>query len=119
MHTTDQAGTQPTRTRDSTHANPGLDPREPGTRPARRSDGSAPDVRRDVDDGTDLGPLLLVGEDVALLRGGEAALRAERELLERDEGARVVDAVLDRVRVLEGAVLGGQQAEHDRLVAPG
>ena len=46
----------------------------------------------------------------------EAALRAERELIERQVAARVVDAPLQRDRPAPVGVLGRHQAEHRDLV---
>src|SRR5262249_26314839 len=66
-----------------------------------------------------LGPLLLLGEDVALLGRGEAALRAKRELLKRRELRRLVDAAFDSVLALERAALRGDDADHDDLLALG
>src|SRR5690606_28559804 len=80
---------------------------------------SAPDVVRDRDDLADLRPLLILGEHIALLGRGEAALRAQRQLIEADEDGSLVDALLDAADVLELAGLGGDQPEHDGLVAFG
>ena len=46
--------------------------------------GAAPDLLGDLDDHAQLGPLLVLGERVALLGRGEAALRREAELVEVD-----------------------------------
>src|SRR6266508_5428923 len=59
----------------------------------RRS--SVPDLPGGLDDQAQLGDLLVVAEHVALDGGGEAALRREAELLERDELGGVVDAPLE------------------------
>src|SRR5262245_6024467 len=78
-----------------------------------------PHLFGDLDHFTHLGPLLRLGEHVAFLGRGEAALRAERELLERRELCRLVDAALDQVLGLQRAALGGDDADHDDLVALG
>src|SRR5690606_36029928 len=78
---------------------------------------SLPDVGGDLDDLAHLRPLLVVREDVALLRRREAALRAQRELIERGELGRLVDPALDVVRPLEVAGLRRDEPEHDDLVA--
>ena len=53
---------------------------------------SAPDAGGGVDDVGELGPLLILGEGVALDGAGEAALRAEAELVERRVLGGLVDA---------------------------
>ena len=78
-----------------------------------------PHLMRDLDDLAELRPLRLLGEDVALLGGGEAALRGEAELVERREFGRLVDAALDVVFPLERPGLRGDQAEDDAFVALG
>src|SRR5215467_3944656 len=55
---------------------------------------SAPDLVGERDDLGELGPLLVGGEQVALFRAGEAALRAKRELVKRKELRRLVDPAL-------------------------
>src|SRR5687768_11055116 len=86
-----------------------------------RNTGSSPSPHliRDLHDFAHLGPLLLLGEDVALLGRGEAALRAECELLHRREFRRLVDPALDDVLALERAALRGDDADHDDLLALG
>ena len=63
-------------------------------------------------------PLLLFGEDVALLGRGEAALRRQRELVERRELRGLVEPPLDVVLLLQRAALGGDEADHDDLACP-
>src|SRR2546429_1170800 len=75
----------------------------------------SPHLLGDLDDHAQLLPLLLLGEHVAALGGGETALRRERELLEVDEFRRLVDAALDRVLAFELAGLRGDEAEHHGL----
>ena len=50
----------------------------------------APNLVRDFDGEAELGPLLLLGQDVAFLGGSKAALRRYRELVERREFARLL-----------------------------
>src|SRR3954463_13217949 len=83
--------------------------------PARRS--LFPHLVGELLDHAKLRPLLLLGEDVALLGGGEAALRREAELLQRSELGGLVDPPLDVVLLLERAALGGDEPEHHGLVA--
>ena len=53
---------------------------------------SLPDGFRDLLDEAQFVPLLLLRQEVSLLGRGEAALRAEAELIERDVLRRLVDA---------------------------
>ena len=53
---------------------------------------SLPDGFRDLLDKAQFVPLLLLRQEVSLLGRGEAALRAEAELIERDVLRRLVDA---------------------------
>ncbi len=59
----------------------------------------------------ELVPLLLLGEVVALLGRGEAALRRQAELVGVDEPGRVLDPPLELVLALQLAALGGDQPE--------
>ena len=68
-----------------------------------------------VDDEAQLGPLLVLGQGVALDRAGEAALRAQAQPVERDVGGRLVDAPGELVGRLQLGPLAGDQAEHDLL----
>ena len=70
----------------------------------RRRRRSAPHLARRLDDLAQLRPLRLLGEDVALLGRRKAALRRERELLQRSEFRRFVDAALDVVLLFQRAV---------------
>src|SRR5581483_11757144 len=72
---------------------------------------------RELDDHGELRPLLLLGEDVPLFGRREAALRRQAELLHGDEFRRLADAALEIVLLLELAELGGDEAEHDLLIA--
>src|SRR5262249_57684565 len=76
---------------------------------------SSPHLIRHLHDPPQLRPLLVLGQDIAFLARGEAALRREAELLERDEFRRLVDAALDRVLGFERPALGGNEAEHHQL----
>src|ERR1044072_6294938 len=71
--------------------------REGTVRLGRRSDSVAPDLVGDLDDETELGHFLVVGQVVALLRRGEPALRRQAELVERDVAGGFVDAALEIV----------------------
>src|SRR5215212_8606184 len=64
-----------------------------------------------------LGPLLFLGQDVAFLGRGEAALRRHRELLERREFCGLHQPPLDVFLFLELTELRGDDADHDHLVA--
>src|ERR1700689_5815686 len=75
----------------------------------------APDLGGGVDDQGELVPLLLLGEVVALLGRGEAALGRQAELVEVGVLGGLVDAALDEVLGLELAALAGDDAEHDPL----
>src|SRR5262245_19563657 len=76
----------------------------------------APDLARDLDDAGKLGALhLLAHADMLGRAGREAALRAERELLELDEAARLLDAALELLGALELRRFGGDQAQHHDL----
>src|SRR4029078_9932249 len=83
--------------------------------PAKRS--LFPHLVSELLDHAKLRPLLLLGEDVALLGGGEAALRGETELLQRSELGGLVDPPLDVVLLLERTALGSDEPEHHGLVA--
>src|SRR5262245_39675479 len=62
-----------------------------------------------------LRPLLVLGERVAFLARGKAALRAEAELIEIDELARLLDAPLDPVLGFELSGLRRHQPQHHGL----
>src|SRR5262245_22501959 len=80
---------------------------------------SPPDFAGDVCDHPQFRPLLVLGQDIAFLGGGKAALRRETELLERSKFARFVDTAFYVVLLLERAALGGDETEHHDLVAFG
>src|SRR5436190_18114399 len=75
----------------------------------------APHLVGHLDDPPQLGPLLILGEQIALLGGGKAALAGDAELLERGVFHRLLDAALEIVLALELAALGGDDTEHDEL----
>src|SRR5438874_10066627 len=83
----------------------------------RSIDESAPHLLRKLHDHPQLRPLLVFGQNVALLGRGEAALRGEAELLARRKLRGLVDAALDVVLLLQRAAFGGDEAEHHGLVA--
>ena len=66
-----------------------------------------------------LRPLLVLGQHIAFLGRGKAALRGHRELIERGEFRGLVDAALDVVLLFERPELGADEAEHHDLVAFG
>src|SRR4029450_3438673 len=78
---------------------------------------SSPDLVGEFDDHAQFRPFLLLGQDIAFLGRGEAALRRQAELLERSEFARFLDAALDGVLLLERAALGGDGAQTNALLA--
>src|SRR6266702_3602982 len=86
--------------------------------PYERAVASPPNFARDFGDEAELGFLFLDAERVAVDGRGEAALRAEAQLLERDVFGRLVDPALQRVLGFERRALGRDEAEHDLLVAP-
>src|SRR5713226_4480503 len=91
----------------------------PGARQRSRERSLAPNVLGELDHLAHFGPLLFFGQNVAFFGRGKAALRAERELFERREFRRLVDAALDRVLALQRAALRGDDPDHDVLVALG
>jgi hypothetical protein len=71
----------------------------------------------ELHDHSKLRPLLVLGQHVAFLGRGKAALRRQAELIEGDVFGRLVDAALDVVLVLELAELRRNQPEHDLFLA--
>src|SRR6187399_1776637 len=61
----------------------------------------APHFLRQVHDHLHLGPLGVLGQHVAFLGGGKAALRREAELVERDELLSLLDAGLNVLFLLQ------------------
>src|SRR5581483_9905874 len=76
----------------------------------------APDERCGSGDGCELRPLVVAAERVAEDRGAEAALRREREPLERHDARRILDARRQLVRRLLPGRLRRDEPEHDDLV---
>src|SRR4029450_5419990 len=76
---------------------------------------SAPHLFGELHDHAQLRPLLLLGQEIALLGRGEAALRRERELIDIDVFRRLLDPPLELIAALELAGLGGDEPEHDGL----
>src|SRR5262245_24311502 len=75
-----------------------------------------PDFPRGLDDELQLLPLLVFRQQVALEGRGEAALRAEGEVLERHIAARFIDSTQKRVLRLELGHFAADQTENDTLV---
>src|SRR4051812_41770959 len=84
----------------------------PATMPAISA---TPNLFRQIHDHPQLGPLLVLGERIAFLGGGETALRRERELFDVDELRRFLDPAQQHVAAFELAALGGDEAEHHGL----
>src|SRR6202158_3568798 len=82
-------------------------------------DFSSPHFLAELDDHAELRPLLVLGQNIALLGRRKAALRREAELIEADVFGRFLDPPLDVVLGLERAGLRGHEAEHHDLVAFG
>src|SRR5579864_1599360 len=72
----------------------------------------SPDFLCDLADHLELGPLLVLGEDIAFLGRGEAALRRQAKLLEIGEFGGFLDAALDGVFGFQRPSLGRHQAQH-------
>src|SRR3954471_2864487 len=75
----------------------------------------APDLGRKRDDQAQLGELIRFGQEIAGLGAGEAALRAESELVERQMALRLLESALEFVLRFEIRALGGDEPEHDSL----
>src|SRR5690349_2086427 len=78
---------------------------------------SAPDLACGLDDKLELAPLIILGELVAADRRGEAALRRQRQPLQRDIFRRLIDPALQRVLALQRRLLAGDETEDGHLVA--
>ncbi|CDN44821.1 hypothetical protein BN871_FQ_00030 [Paenibacillus sp. P22] len=72
-----------------------------------------PNLIRDLLDQRQLAPLLLLGQDIALFRGGEAALRAQADPVDVDVLPGFPDALENGFLILELAVFGREQPQHD------
>src|SRR6185312_6036134 len=85
------------------------------TQGARASSPSLPDAARRLDHDLELALLVVGADEIADDVRGEAALRADCQLLERDVPGRLVDALSQLVDLLDFRHLGGDEAEHDHL----
>src|SRR5215467_438324 len=84
--------------------------------PAREQAGLAPHLAGGLDDELELGPLLLVRQLVARGDARKPTLRRQRQLLQGHVLGGLVDAPLQLVLLLEAAVLGGDQIQHNDVV---
>src|SRR6478609_8406971 len=75
----------------------------------------APHFFGDLDHPAELRPLLVLGQRIALLGRGKAALAGDAELVEGRILRRLVDAAFELVLAFELAALGGHDAEHHGL----
>src|SRR5262249_23825963 len=71
-----------------------------------------PDAASNVGNQSELGLLLGHGHRVRILARRKTPLRAQRQPLQRHDLAGLANARLDRVRIFQLAVLGGDEAEH-------
>ena len=76
-----------------------------------------PDFFCNLLDERQLAPLIRIGHKIALLGGSEAALRAERQLLERHILGSLADARDNVFLVFQLGILGGYQTQNDLLLA--
>ncbi len=76
-----------------------------------------PDVGGDGGHQTDLLPLLVFAEGIPLFSGGETALRAEADLLERHVLRGLGETRFYPLRILQLAVFSGDQPEDHLLMA--
>src|ERR1700733_14709631 len=74
----------------------------------------SPDLSGDFPDHPQLGPFFVLGQYVAFLGRGEAALRRQAQLVKIGELRCLFDAALDGVLAFEPAGLGRHQAEHGK-----
>src|ERR1051326_5240783 len=72
---------------------------------------SSPHFLGQLDDHRELRPLLVLGQDIALLGRGKAALRREAELVEIGIFRRLLDPPFDVVLLLQRAALRGDEAD--------
>lgn len=77
-----------------------------------------PDVGGDGGHQANFLPLLVFAEGIALFRGGETALRAEADLLERYVLRCLGETRFDPLRIFQLTVFGGDQSEN-HLLMPG
>src|SRR5690242_5987015 len=83
--------------------------------PQARKARSPPHLVGDLDDHPQLRPLLLLGENVALFGGGEAALGRQAQLIEVNKFGRLIEAAFDRVLVFQRACFASDKSEHHAL----
>src|SRR5207249_2328735 len=88
----------------------------PPSTPRLRARPSSPDVLSRLDDGPQLRAFILDAESVSQDGGGEAALRRESELLEREEASCITDARRELLDCLPARGLGGHEPENRGLV---
>src|SRR5215217_4172241 len=78
----------------------------------------SPDLFRGVDAELQFRLLLLDGEIVAVVRAGEAALRRETQVLERDEFRGLLDTLLELILGFELRCFRGNEPKHHLLALP-
>jgi len=93
-----------------------IDGGEPGTR-CGFAYRLAPDAMGSFGDELQLGPLIFFGEEISFGGRGEAALRAESQIFERDVFRGFVDAMGEFVGIFEARDFAADQAENDRFAA--
>ena len=76
----------------------------------------SPDLSGGLDHQFQLAPLLVLGQQIACFSGCEAALRAERQTLDRDVLGRLVYPTQKIVLGLHHMVFGANQSQHNSLV---
>src|SRR5437879_11186967 len=77
----------------------------------------SPHVGGHLDDARELRLLIGLAERIADDRAGEAALRAQAELLDRREPRSLVDAALEALRAFERGRLARHQSQYHDLAA--
>src|SRR6266849_7084155 len=75
----------------------------------------APHARRHLDDARELPFLVGLRQRIAFDRAGEAALRAQRQLVERREFGRLVDPAAQPVGAFQQGTLARHEPEHHDL----
>jgi hypothetical protein len=76
---------------------------------------SGPDLARGVRYELELGPLLILGEEIPFCGGSKAALRADREIFQRNEARGFINAAREVVRRFQAWQFRADQSEHDGL----
>ena len=76
-----------------------------------------PDFFCNLLDERQLAPLVLIGDKIAFLGGSKAALRAERQLLERHIPGSLADTRDNVFLLFQPGILGGYQTQNDLLLA--